>query len=126
MLGQINRALAEIINFDSPDEIVGALSILGQTNLHMGESLVNAPLPAGLTESETKTYKASVQQLADEKYFKSAKESLSAAVSRASELDAYTKYYEKARELISKWDPKSYYEGAEISYDMKIGSWMGL
>ncbi len=125
MVSKLNNELGDVIRYDSANEIVGALSVLGQVNLHMGEALVNAPLPAGLNADETKQYKEGIAKLA-EPFFAKAKETFKAAVSRGSELDTYNSYYTKARHLAVKLDPKAYYDGGEQSMDMKQGSWVGL
>jgi TolA-binding protein len=119
---RLNNELAEIIKLDSPDEIVAALSILGQANLHMGEALVGAPLPAGLNDEETKQYKAGIAKLA-EPFFIKAKESLKATVERASELDTFNEYSNRARDLSVKLDVKSFYDGGEIGFESKLVSW---
>lgn len=125
MITKLNHELAEVIRFDSPEEIVGALSVLGQANLHMGEALVNAPLPAGLNAEESKQYKAGIEKIA-EPFFGKAKDSLKAAVDRGSELDAYTAYYDKAKELLAKLDPKSAVDTGEITLDSRQSAWIGL
>lgn len=122
MVTRLNNDLAEVIKLDSPDEIIASLSILGQANMHMGDSLVNAPIPGGLNEEETKQYKAGIAKLA-EPFYNKAKESLKTAVERASELDAFNDYYKKARELYLKLDSKALYRGGETPLETKIVSW---
>ncbi len=122
LVTRLNSDLADVIKYDSADEIVGALSLLGQANLHMGEALVGAPIPAGLNAEETKQYKAGIEKLA-EPFFNKAKESLKAAVTRGSELDTFNEHYHKARQLALKLDPKSFYDGGEIGSDVRMGSW---
>lgn len=125
MISQLNQLLAEVIKYDSAEEIVGALSILGQANMHMGDALVTAPLPPGLNSDEMKQYKAGIEKIA-EPFFKQAKESLKASVDRASELDAYTKYSARAKELLVRIDPKLVQDGGEFASETKLGSWIGL
>jgi TolA-binding protein len=125
LMTKLNQSLAEVLKYDSPEEIVGALSILGQGNLHMAEALVNAPIPLDLNQEETKQYRAGVQKLAEPFYAK-AKESLKATLDRASELDTYNSYTSTARELLAKLDPKLAYDGEEISTEVRQPSWMGL
>lgn len=122
LVTRLNGELSDVVKYDSADEIVGALSILGQANLHMGESLVNAPVPSGLNADETKQYKAGIEKLA-EPFFGKAKESLKAAVDRGSELDMFNEHYHKARQLALKLDPKMYYDGGEIGSEVRMGSW---
>lgn len=119
---RLNNELGDIIKYDSAEEIVGALSILGQANLHMGEALVGAPIPKGLNADETKQYKAGIEKLA-EPFFVKAKESLKAATERGSELDVFNEHYRKARQLALKLDPNMFYDGGEISFETRQGSW---
>lgn len=122
MVSRLNTELAEIIKLDSPDEIIEALSILGQANLHMGEALTGAPLPAGLNEEETKQYKAGIAKLA-EPFIVKGKESLKATVERASELDTFNDSSRKARELSIRLDAKAFYDGGEVPQDTRIVNW---
>ncbi|GIL18015.1 MAG: hypothetical protein BroJett040_17660 [Oligoflexia bacterium] len=125
MMTQMNTQLADIIKYDSPEEIVGALSVLGQANLHMGESLVGAPLPPGLNPQETEQYKAGIAKLA-EPFFIKAKESLKAAIDRGSELEVYNKHYRRAGELLVKMDPSFSSDQGELPMEMKQAEWVGL
>lgn len=125
MVSRLNAELSEVVQFDSPDEIVGALSISGQVNLHMGEALIGAPLPAGLNAEETKQYKEGIAKLA-EPFFAKAKESLKAAVQRGGELDAYNQHYHRARELAIKLEPGVFYNGGEVVMPIRQSSWVGL
>lgn len=125
MVSKLNNELADVIRYDSAEEIVGALSLLGQVNLHMGEALTGAPLPAGLNAEETKQYKAGIEKIAAP-FIAKAKESFKAAVQRGSELDTYNSYYRKARQLALKLDSEAYYHGDEQTFDFKQGSWVGL
>lgn len=124
LMTKLNKELVEVIKYDSPEEIVGSLSILGQANLHMGDSLVGAPLPSGLNPEEMKQYKAGVEKLA-EPFYKKSLESLKTSVDRASELDTFTPYYHKARELVIKADSKLFYDFGEISSPSNLSNWVG-
>jgi tetratricopeptide (TPR) repeat protein len=122
LVSKLNSDLGEVVKYDSAEEIVGALSLAGQANLHMAESLVNAPIPQGLNPTETKQYKAGIEKLA-EPFFNKAKDSLKAAVDRGSELDTFNDHYQKARQLALKMDPKMFYDGGEIGSEVRMGSW---
>jgi tetratricopeptide (TPR) repeat protein len=125
MMTRLNAQLLELLKYDSPEEIVGALSLLGQANQHLGEALTGAPIPAGFNAEETKQYKEGIQKIAAPFYAK-AKESLKAAVDKASELESYGTHYQKARELLAAIDSNLVYDGGEISSDIKQVQWMGL
>jgi len=65
LLSEFNKKLAEIIKFNSADEIVSSLVILGKANLHMGDAILEVPLPKGLNPQEVKMYKEGIQKVAD-------------------------------------------------------------
>ncbi len=122
LVTKLNKDLADVVKYDSAEEIVGALSLLGQVNLHMGEALTTAPVPRGLNPEETKQYKAGIEKLA-EPFFGKAKESLKAAVDRGAELEVFDEHYKKAFQLALKIDPKIFYDGGEIGSEVRQGSW---
>lgn len=125
-LTRLNKELGEVLKFDSPEEIVASLYLLGQANLHMGESLTGTPVPAELKNPEEVTqYKEAVQKLADP-FFGKAKESLKAAIDKGNEFETYTPEYQKAREMLSKWEPKEVYSGGEKASEFKQIGWSGL
>lgn len=123
LITRLNSQLAEIIKYDSPEEIVSALYILGQANLHMGEALVGSPVPPELKKpEEISQYKAEVQKLADP-FFAKAKESLKTAVDRGNEFETYSADYQKARDMLAKMDPKIVYNGGEIGSEFSQIGW---
>ena len=125
LLTRLNSELGEIIKYDSPEEIVGALALLGQANLHMGEALTSAPVPVELKNDEIAQYKAGIQKIADP-FFAKAKDSLKTAVDRGQEFEVYTPDYLKARELVAKLDAKLFYDGGEQAVQVRQPNWMGL
>lgn len=122
LVTKLNKELADVVQYDSAEEIVGALSILGQVNLHMGDALLGAPLPSGLNAEETKQYKAGIEKLA-EPFMVKAKESLKAAVDKGAELDVFNDHYQKARQLAHKLDSNLFYDGGEQGSEIRLGSW---
>jgi tetratricopeptide (TPR) repeat protein len=124
MVSKLNNELADVVKYDSADEIVGALNMAGQVNLHMGDALVNAPLPTGLNADQQKQYRDGIKKLADPFYAK-AKESFQTAVQRGSELDSFPDAYMQARKALVKLDPKALYDGGEMASDVRQASWIG-
>jgi tetratricopeptide (TPR) repeat protein len=125
MVTKLNNELAEVIKYDSADEIVGALNLAGQVNLHMGDALMNAPLPSGLNAEQTKQYKEGIKKLA-EPFYNKAKESFKTAVERGSELDSFPEAYMQARNAAVKMDSTLFYDGGEASTDIRQASWIGM
>lgn len=125
IIGEINTILVDVIKFDSADEIVGALTVLGLANAHMADVLINAPLPAGLTEAETKEYKDGIAKFA-EPFTKKSSDSFRAAVDKARDFEVYNSYYVIALRNLARLEPKLAYEGGELAIDTKIYDWMGV
>lgn len=123
LLTRLNSQLGEIIKYDSPEEIVSALLLLGQANLQLADALTSSPVPPELKKAEeVSQYKAGVAKLAEPFYTK-AKESLKAAIDRGSEFEAYSSDYQKARDLLAKLDPKLHYDGGERGTEFTQIGW---
>lgn len=126
LITKLNNQLGEVIKYDSPEEIISSLYLLGQANLHMSEALTNSPVPPELKKTEEiSQYKAEVQKLADP-FVAKAKESLKAAVDRGSEFETYSGDYQKARDMLAQMDPKIIYNGGERGSEFTQTDWAGL
>ena len=55
-LNELTKKLADVIKYDSPEEIVGSLYLAGKANHHLGDTFINAPVPHGLKAEELKQY----------------------------------------------------------------------
>lgn len=124
LLTKLTSELAEVIKYDSAEEIVSALTVLGEANQNMASAIVNAPLPPGLNAEETKQYKAGVEKFA-EPFNAKAKDSFKLAVERGWELEVYNDSYRQAYEYMNRIDPKNYYNGGEIGSDIRLVNWIG-
>ncbi|ASD64661.1 tetratricopeptide repeat protein [Bdellovibrio bacteriovorus] len=124
LLTKLTGELAEVIKFDSAEEIVSSLSILGAANLNMAQAIINAPLPPGLNAEETKQYKAGVEKFA-EPFNTKARESYKATVDRGLELEVYNDGFKSAYEFMNSKDPKGYYNGGEVGSDIRLVNWIG-
>jgi TolA-binding protein len=124
LLTKLTGELVDIIKYDSAEEIVTALSVLGEANQNMANAMVNAPIPAGLNAEETKQYKAGIEKYA-EPFVNKTKESFKAAVERGWELEVYNEGYKKSLEYMNRLDPKTYYSGDEVAEEMRLINWMG-
>ncbi|UOE99709.1 tetratricopeptide repeat protein [Bdellovibrio reynosensis] len=124
LLNQLTTELADIIKYDSAEEIVSSLSLLGEAYQNMAQAILNAPLPAGLNAEETKQYKAGVEKFAEAPKAK-AFDSFKLAVERGLELEIYNDGFKTAYEYMHRQDPKSYYNGEEVASDIRLVNWMG-
>jgi hypothetical protein len=122
-LGKFNKEIADVVKYDSAEEIVSSLSLLGDANLHMYEAIMAVPLPSGLNAEETKQYKAGVEQMSSP-FVTKAKESFKLAVDRGWELEVYNEGYNTAMNQYTKLSPGSYYNNGEQTSDVRIINWM--
>ena len=106
LLKKINSEVQKLIKFDSAEEIVDALVLLGESQEHMFQAIVQAPIPKGLTPEETKQYRDGVENLA-KPFLSQAKEAYRTAVSRGRELEAYGSQYQEAYFKNLKLNPPS-------------------
>lgn len=127
LVNQLNQELVEIIKYDSAEEIVGALELLGRTNAHMNESLLNAPLPPEVARDEAaKTqYTAAVAEMA-KPFQAKAIESFRGAVSKGRDLETYTAPYFNAIESLRLLDPNIRLDLGSEPFAKTYQDWMGL
>lgn len=123
-LKDLRKVVSDVIEYDSAEEIVIGLTLLGQAYQNMGDSFVQAPLPKGLTAEEEKMYKEKVQKELSNPQYKDAQESYRKAIEKAWALDAFPAEYRTAFEYMNKIDPKNYYDGGEFSMDSRLVNWM--
>lgn len=122
-IAQLNRELADVVKYDTAEEIVGALNLIGEMNYHMGSSILNAPFPAGLSEAAKAKYKEGIEKVAAP-FMAKAKESFRLALDRGSELDVYNDAYRNSFDQMSKLDPQSSSYGGEMASDSRLMNWM--
>lgn len=125
MMTDLNTKLGSVIQYDSPAEIVGALSLLGQTNQHMYEALIGTPIPKGLTPEQVDQYKSGVAQIANP-FAQKARESFQAAIEKGMEFENYGVDYRRAVQAMKVIEPTAIYDGGEAVSDVRLGSWVGL
>ncbi len=124
LMTKLSGELTEVIKYDSAEEIVKSLAILGEANQNMSQTIISAPLPAGLNPEETKQYKEGVAKFAEPFDIK-AKESFKTAVDRGFELETYNVGFKTAYAYMRNVDPKNYYDGGEKGSETRLVNWMG-
>lgn len=126
LLESLNQRVATVIRYNSPEEILEAVKLLGDSNLNMYESLINAPMPPELTRPEDiQQYKEGVKQLADP-FLAKASEAYELVVQRSSEFETYTEPTDQARLQLSKLKPGSVYEHGQRAVESTQSDWKGL
>ncbi|MFZ4402558.1 MAG: tetratricopeptide repeat protein, partial [Pseudobdellovibrionaceae bacterium] len=124
LLTQLNKELSNVIKYNSANEIISSLSLLGQANQNMAETIIATPLPTGLNAEQTVQYKEGVKKFA-EPFTNKTIESFKAAVDRAWELQTYNEDYKLALSYLSQKDSKNYYNGEEAASDIRLVNWAG-
>ena len=124
LVTKLGEILTETIKLDSADEIVASLDLLGATNEHIGNAIVNAPVPAELNADQRKQYAAGIQKIADP-FLKKSDDSYKAAVERGRDLDVYNDSYKHALAQAAAKDPKGVYSGSEVSSESRLIQWVG-
>ncbi len=122
-IANLTKELTEIIKFDSAEEIIRAINMLGDANLHMGQSILNTPLPADLTEEQRKVYQTEIAKIADP-FVKKASESYKLAVERGRDLSVYNNAYKNAYSKMNFQLPIEYYNKGEVSYENRQINWL--
>lgn len=123
MVNALNDRLAQIIKLDSPEEIVSAITLLGDANNHMAEAFQGVPVPANLSEENKKMYLQEVQKIIAP-FISKSEESYKLAVTRAGELQVYNQDYAHAFAQLNKKFPDQYYGHGEFTTDSKKIDWM--
>lgn len=123
LLSQLTKLLNEVTKYESAEEVVTSLSILGEANYHMSQAILNTPLPSGLNAEEKKAYEDGIGKIADP-FLQKAKEAFKAAVDRGFELEVYNEGFRKSREFIAQGDPNSYYDMGEIGFETRFMNWI--
>ncbi len=111
-VNNLNTKLSQIIRYDSPDEIIESLFILGSANDDMADSLRTVPVPDGLDEETTKQYKAELNKII-EPFLQKADDSYKLAVERGKKLGVLNLNYHSSYVKLSQRYPEQYYFARE-------------
>jgi hypothetical protein len=122
-LAQLTRVLNEVAKFESPEEVVSSLAVLGDANLHMAQIIQNSPVPDGLNAQEKKQYAEGMAKFS-EPFMTKAREAYKAAADRGSELEVYSEEFRRARNFMASVDNKSYYDQGEVGFDSRYLNWI--
>lgn len=121
---KLNAQLSEIIKYDSAEEIVSSLSLLGDANAHMANAIRSAPVPSNLNADQRKQYQEGIDKIA-EPFSTKATESYKLAVDRGRDLDVFNASYASALKQIEIRNPKDYPPRHEVGMESRLVNWMG-
>ena len=123
-VSRLNTELAAIIKLDSADEIIKSINMLGDTNEHMGNSILSTPIPTDLSEDQKKIYKIEIGKIADP-FIKKSIDSYKLVVERAQDLVVYNTAYKSAYDKLSMMPASDYYNKGEQASDSRVMNWLG-
>ncbi|MEY4617107.1 MAG: hypothetical protein RJB66_2067 [Pseudomonadota bacterium] len=127
LVNKLNQGLAEIVKYDSAEEVVGALELLGRTNAHMNSALMGAPVPPEVTKDEAtrQQYMSAVGEMA-KPFSSKALESYRGAIAKGRELEAYTSAYFASIEAVRAMDPNFILDIGQEAMPKTYQDWMGF
>lgn len=124
MINKLNAELAQVVKFDSAEEIIKSLNLTGEANAHMADSILSAPVPAELKEEQKKIYLEGISKIADP--FKTkAIDSFKLTVERGHDLAVYNDSYKNALSRMKGYMPETYYDNGEIASESRLMNWLG-
>jgi len=127
VIDSINQKAAQIVKYNSPEEILEAVKIVGDSNLNLYDSLVSSPVPPELTTPEKiKEYRDTVKSQLADPFFAKAIEAYELVLQRSSEFEAYSDFTKEARRQLVKLKPGSQYEFGQVAFELHSADWMGL
>jgi cellulose synthase operon protein C len=125
LIDRLSKELQLVIRYDSGDQVVGALAVLGQANEHMYQSIEASPIPKGLKPEETEMYKKEIAKISDP-FKKNAIENFTAALERATQLRVATDWTAVALRGMRTFDPVGYVDYGEVGLTADVPDFMGL
>lgn len=125
MLNKLNKELNDVVKLNHPESIISSLSLLGEANEHMANSILKSPLPKGLDAATEKQYREQLPKLADPFKLR-AVDSHKLALQRAWEFETYNNDYMKSLKYMNSVDPVKYYYSDEVKMDVRFINWMAL
>ncbi len=127
LVNKLNQELVEIIKYDSAEEIVGALELLGRTNAHMREALLKAPVPPEVNKDEVtkQKYLSAVGDMANP-FFNKAIESYRGAISKGRELETFNEPYFASIEALRTMDTGFKVDLGQEAITKTYQDWMGI
>src|SRR6185503_11398636 len=87
LINQLSLELANVIKYDSGDQVVASLTTLGEAYQHMVYAIESTPLPKDLNAKELQTYRQELSKVTDP-FKKKAIENYQGAIDKARQINA--------------------------------------
>lgn len=125
LITSIAKKSNAVIGYDSADEVIVALTIIGHSNAHMYEAILGTPGPKGMNEEQKALYKQGVEGAAA-KFKDSAIASYKKAIEKARILESYPEAYEESIQSMKKLGANVVADSGEKIILNNYVNWMGL
>lgn len=122
---RLEKELASVIRYDHGGMIVASLTLQGQAEQHMAASIVNAPVPGGLSKEDHAKYVEQVGKIA-EPFSKNAIKFYNDAIDKGKKLQGYNNWLIVAQHELEKLTPSSDPAKAFTVFSTKMLDWKGL
>ena len=107
MLGKLTDEYTKLIRMDSAPQVLAALNYTARANEHFVDAILAVPLPSGLSEEESKQYRAGIENVVAPKRT-AAIDLFKKTIEKSQELDTYTQDSLDAYNSLSKYFPQDY------------------
>lgn len=108
-LNRLTDKLTQIVKYDSTEEIIQALYLLGVSNFHVAQSLSSVPVPESLNAEQKKQYLDEISKIISP-FYKKADESFISAVAKGRDLRIHSKSYFDAYSYLALKYPNQYFQ----------------
>ncbi|MEQ1878580.1 MAG: hypothetical protein ABL958_18200, partial [Bdellovibrionia bacterium] len=125
LIGKLNTELQQVIKYDSGEQIVGALTVLGQAYDHMFKAIEGSPIPKGLKPEEMDMYKKEIRKVS-EPFQKQAVDNFTTALDRGTELKVASSWTKEALRGMQTYDPANFVDYGDVALPAEIPDYMGL
>jgi TolA-binding protein len=117
LLDEFAHDLAKVIKYDSGDQVVASLALIGDAYDHMARSIDAAPVPKGLSAQELQQYRAGVAKITDP-FKQKAVENYEASINKAFQINGYNDSIERSMRSVNAYKPGTYPEpGARLAIE---------
>ncbi|MCS6838790.1 MAG: tetratricopeptide repeat protein, partial [Bdellovibrionaceae bacterium] len=124
ILEKINKLVSQIVAYESFDEVIAAIKILGDANLNMYESIMKSPTPKELTsEDSIQEYRQKLKKELADPFLQKAIESYELVLKKSNTHESYSSITLMAREQLIKLGVNAYLDLGEKIFERYLPIW---
>ncbi len=125
LLARLKEELKKVIRYDSGEQVIASLVLIGLASDHIGDAIYNSPIPRGLNKAEIQQYKAGLQKTV-EPFKNEAVNNYELAVKKSQQLNNYdSTWIKKALDKLSQYNKSSLSTGQTVS-PVTFYDWSGV